>query len=319
VYERVPGMTRLWFLLVFTLGCAAAPPGPTTPCAPQGPPAALAAAPPSIAPDRLAYWRSVKAKGLPGGTTAESQLPELVGFLGSPDPELRDGIGYEVLHAWIVEKRLLDAGQLRALTATLLANLAAPHDTAPDAVLARSFSALAMSLVAAREVATPYLTPDELHAMVGAAATYAATERDLRGHIGAQGWAHAAAHTADWLNQLAKNPALTHDDAAAILRAVADLTVRRHGQILAHGEDSRLAAPVMTLLRRDRIDQAAWAPWVDGLLAPFREPGFEPARYAAQRNGRNLLFTLFVFLSLEEKPSPSMQMALPVVRAAIAS
>jgi len=314
-------MRGLSLVLLCATACAAAPPsGPTTPCA--SPPVTAIAPPPAIAPDRLAFWRGVKAADyrVPDGATAESLLPELTGFLASPDPDVRDGIGYEVLDAWISRPPVLAPPALRALASTLMTNLAPPHDAAPDAVFRRSFSALVLASITARDLETPFLSPDELGAMVAAARRYAAIEADLRGHVGAQGWAHASAHTADWLDRLARHPGLVRGDAIAILAAVGDLAVRRHGHNLHHGEDSRLAAPVMSLLRRDLIDRDALAPWVDGLLAPFREKGdFDPARYAAQRNGRNLLFTLFVFLSLEDAPSASVKMALPVVRAAIAS
>lgn len=52
----------------------------------------------------LRRWQAIHAAGdaPPPGTSAEALLPELVVYLGSPDPARRDGIGYEVLAQWLV-------------------------------------------------------------------------------------------------------------------------------------------------------------------------------------------------------------------------
>jgi hypothetical protein len=285
-------------------------------------PAPAAAAPPAADAPRVAFWTEVKSKdhAVPAGADPVALVPELEAWLVSPDPVRRDELALEVLAAWIVDKKVLAPPALSALAARRMAALAAPHDPAPDAVFGRSFSALTLSLIVARDLATPFLTPAEVRAQLAAAAAYARTEADLRGHVGAQGWAHAAAHTGDWLRRLARHPALGAADAPVVLGAVADLVVRRHGHNLHHGEDGRLAEPVLALARRDLVDAAMLAPWTERLLAPFHEKGpHEPARYAAQRNARNLLFTLFVMLSLEDKPTTGTAAVLAAVKAAIAS
>ncbi len=256
--------------------------------------------------DQLRRWQAIHADGdqPPEGTTAAALLPELVAYLASPDPVRRDGIGFEVLSAWVVLEPRLDAAEVRALAAQLLDGLAAPLGT-PDGVYGRSFAALALSLVVARDVAEPVLDDDARRGLLAAARTYAGREDDLRGHTGARGWAHAAAHTADLLKFLAREPAFTDDDRAVILDAIALLVVRRHGFNFHHGEDGRLALPVLEVVRRG-VATARLDAWVEALAAPLLERGgadFDPALFAAQRNARNLLFTLFVQLSAEPTPS----------------
>ena len=134
---------------------------------------------------------------------------------------------------------------------------------------------------------------------------FARREPDLRGHTGVRGWAHAAAHTADLLKFLAREPTFTDADRASILDGVAALVVRRHGAIFHHGEDGRLAQPVLEAVRRG-ISPAAIDAWLQVIAAPLGEPAlaeFEPGQYAAQRNARNLLFTLFVQLALDPAPA----------------
>lgn len=279
------------------------------------------AAPLPAEDDQLRRWRAIHADDdqPPAGTTAAALLPELVGYLGSPDPERRDGIAYEVLVAWIVRAPRLTPAELRPLAGELVAALDGPLDV-PDGVFRRSFSALVLSLIVKRDLDDPFFTDAERRDLLAAARAYAGREPDLRGHTGVRGWAHAAAHTADLLKFLAREPAFTDDDRAVVLDAVAALVVRRHGFDFHHGEDGRLALPVLEVLRRG-VAAAGVDAWLDAIVAPLREPGtadFDPALFAAQRNARNLLFTLFVQLSLTPSPGDGERHALDRLRALLA-
>src|SRR6185295_8815033 len=102
------------------------------------------------------------------------------------------------------------------------------------------------------------------------------------------GWAHAGAHTADWLRQLAAHPALGPERANLVLDAVLSLTVRRHGMIFAYGEDGRLAQAVLQVLHVQHVPDAAFAAWLARIAAPLLEQpaggSFDAALFAAQRN-----------------------------------
>ena len=281
---------------------------------------------PVVAPvdERLAYWRDIRAHddAPPAGADVAALARELVGLLDSTDPEVRDGLATDVLERWIRRDARLDPAQLRELTPLLYRRLFAGLGAREaDSVFGRSFSALVLSMVAARDVATPFLSDAELTEMVAAAGRYAEAEQDLRGYVPGRGWAHAGAHTADWLKWIARHPQLGPDRARTVLDAVLALTVRRHGTILAYGEDGRLAQPVLELLRLGHLDAAGFAAWMPRLAAPLFEDGgkkFDPALFAAQRNSRNLLFTLFVALSMEKAPSPAQSAALAALHALIA-
>jgi hypothetical protein len=102
-----------------------------------------------------------------------------------------------------------------------------------------------------------------------------------------------------------------------VLEAVFQIVVRRHGEILHYGEDGRLAQPVLELLRLQHVDAAAFSTWLDALAAPLFEeprPEFDAGLFAAQRNSRNLLFTLYVSLSLDPAPNPVQTAALASLR-----
>jgi hypothetical protein len=301
-------------LALLLIAACHATPAATTPC--PAAPSSAAAIPGEDA--ALVKWKAIAAtadKAPPKGTSAASLVPELVDYLGSTDPIRRDSIAYEVLAAWLAKGVLVDA-DVHALTATLSATLDGPLD-APNSVFGRSFSALVLGEVVRRDRKTPVLTDGERRALLASALTYAQRETDLRGHTGAMGWAHAAAHTADLLARLAQLPSFADADRAVVLDAVAAFVVRRHGEIFAYGEDGRLAVAVVSAakagLAADAIDR-----WLAALKAPLVEantPVFNPGLFAAQRNVRNLLFTLFVHGSTTADPTPGEKLLFEKVRA----
>src|SRR5688572_15717352 len=126
--------TRAVPLLALLAATACARPRPCPVRAPApAPVAAEAAVPPED--ETLRRWRAIRAAGdePPAGTTVAELLPELVAYLGSPDPARRDGIGYEVLARWIVAEPRLSEDEQRGLVVELQAALDGPLD-APDGV-----------------------------------------------------------------------------------------------------------------------------------------------------------------------------------------
>ena len=110
------------------------------------------------------------------------------------------------------------------------------------------------------------------------------------------------------------------DDRGVVLDAVAGFIARRHGQIFHYGEDGRLAVAVV-LAARNGLAKPRLDAWLAAIKAPLAERGgdaFDAGLYAAQRNARNLLFTLFVQVSLVEQPNAGDKQLLDAVRAALA-
>src|SRR5262245_48569745 len=115
----------------------------------------------SAAPHPKAYWQAIVKNNFdPPADTAASQLaPELIANLASPDPELRDDLSETILTSWIYRKKLLGPEDLRPIVTTLRENLRQGIGaTDGDGVLLRSFSALTLSIVVARDNEAPFLT-----------------------------------------------------------------------------------------------------------------------------------------------------------------
>src|SRR6266699_949412 len=140
------------------------------------------------------FWRAVVAHEFtpPAGSDLSALTTELSEMLASPDPELRDEIAYSTLASWIFQKRTLDADALNTLTERLLANLQqgiGERDT--DTVFRRSFSALVLSVVIARDNAAPFLSVDRWRRVDERAVAYLSAEQDVRGYDPVHGWMHS--------------------------------------------------------------------------------------------------------------------------------
>ncbi|MEZ4368299.1 MAG: DUF2785 domain-containing protein [Kofleriaceae bacterium] len=300
-------MRRLGWVLALATGCgagAAAAPGPT-------PPAVVAGPADPVTPAQRARWEAALAGQAVEPAEAARDLPALEALLASTDPALRDDLAYALLARWLLDPTLLTDADVAGLRDRLSARTAAVP-TAGDAVFGRSFAALTLAAVAAREVERGAWTDAELDAQVAAAVAYAGREVDLRGHTGLAGWAHAAAHTADWLKFLGRHPRLSAAGATALLDGVVALAARRHGARFSHGEDERLAAAARAILRRGLLDDAAVDAWLGRLAQPLLEPpaaAFEPVGFATQRNARDVLVSLVAALWLDDAPAAAAALA----------
>jgi hypothetical protein len=261
--------------------------------------AATAAAAPT---HDVAFWRGIKANdfAVPEGAAPGALLLEVCGdLLGSPDPELRDQLGYDIADAWILRKRTVSDLDLRPVLALLEKNLGEGiGENGTDSVLKRSFSALVLSLVAARDNAAPFLTAEEFDGLLSGALDYLGRERDERGFVPGKGWHHSVAHTADLLKALGRSPKLAP---AAQRRILAGVVIKAGGSstFWTWGEDDRLAAAVLAIVKRDDFDATGLDGWLDRFVAAWRSAlqdpaALDPARFAAAKNGRNVLTALEV-------------------------
>jgi hypothetical protein len=257
-----------------------------------------------------AFWQSVlDADGaVPEGQTIEALTPELLAYLGSTDPFLRDEVAFEVLAAWIVRDRHYSPAELRTLGDSLAENLSVGlGEQATDRIFLRSFSALVLNKVVEADNWYTTLEETDIRRWMDRGLKYFAAERDLRGYVPEKGWAHALAHTADLLWVLAQNRYLHTADLERILSAIADkLTAPTEYPSLAL-EDERLANVVWAALRRDMLSLAFLQAWLNSLVRPFQErPRSEITTNAlnsnAYHNTRSFLHSLYFQLMLGPRP-----------------
>lgn len=267
--------------------------------------AATAAAPaaPAHPPE---FWRALKQEQfrLAPGQPAAELAGEAAQLLGSTDPEIRDGIAYEALAAWVYRAQLLTSPQLEQLRAHLAHNAVQGLGGAgDDSLFLRSFSILALSVLAAEDLQQPFLSQEHFAALIDLGIQSLTQERDLRGYVTGRGWGHATAHAADLLKFLARNPKLQPAQQQRIVDAVAT-RLKSAGVVFVWGEDARLAAALASVARRADAEPADFSRWFDALRAAHHrvwDGAFDPALYVAERAQLNALAQLS--LNLDADPA----------------
>src|SRR5712671_3348688 len=178
-------------------------------------------------------------------------------------------------------------------------------ESGTNSVLKRSFSALCLSLIAERDAKTPFLGETRYHQLLADALTYLQSERDLRGYDAKLGWIHANAHTADLLQALAANSLLTKEGENSILSAIG-ARLSSAPQVYTQGEQDRMAAAVLAVIRRPSFDATAFESWLmqlqDEDKRVWANP-LTPETLARYQNHTYFLQALAVRLSLEPDSS----------------
>jgi len=252
----------------------------------------------------------------PAGSNLPALADELVDMLGSSDPEQRDDIAYSTLASWIYQQKLLDGAALRPIIGRLLANLThgiGERDT--DGVFGRSFSALVLSVVVARDNVDPFLDLASWRAIDAAALGYLAAEQDLRGYDPSTGWMHSAAHTADLLKFLGRSRHLDAAGQRRYLDAIAG-KLAAAAVVFTHGEDERFARAVLSLVARADFDAAQFEAWLQRNKPTVAEHP-SVAQLRAAQNWKNLLAKVEVLLSNDAQLSDAGSAARTAVRTAL--
>ena len=215
-----------------------------------------------------AFWQAIVDADyrLPAGQSAVGLVDELVGLLGHSDPVLRDRYGYEIFAAWVYRDQLLAPADLERIRSRLCADARSGLGSPPDdRTLRRSFSLLDLSVLAAYDLKAPFMSQSAFEETLAVGIDSLAEERDLRGFEPGKGWVHATAHGADLLKFLARNPKLARDGQGKLVRAVRD-RLESAGQVFVWGEDARLAAALLSLLRRPDVEPGLLQPWLKSLI-----------------------------------------------------
>ena len=266
---------------------------------------ATSAAPQSAPNHDRAFWRAIQTNhyAVPEGESAVALAHDLSGYLGSPDPELRDDLAYSILDVWIIERPQLSRQELIPFEEEWSTNLRIGiGESGTDTVLKRSFSALMLASIAQRDLNTQFLGDTRYHALLNDAISYLTSERDLRGYDATIGWIHATAHTADLLKALAENDLLTKADQHAILTAIAQ-RLATAPTVYSYGEQDRLALAVRAIVTRRDFDSEYFNKWLaslndaDGKV--WKEKPLTPATLAAYQNRTYMLEALIARMSTE--------------------
>ncbi|WP_222851630.1 DUF2785 domain-containing protein [Phytoactinopolyspora mesophila] len=218
---------------------------------------------------RSSYWERVVAQGypVPQGEALDELTTELAAMLGEPDPHVRDDIAYSVLHTWISEgvyDHLL-SGLGDGLAYGLRQGLG---ERETNSVLRRSYSAITLAGVVARDNLIHTLPPAVVLTWADYAVAWILAEKDLRGWVPELGWVHAITHGADLLATLTASRHLGTDELAVLLDVVAERLLTQTDQRFSGHETERLAYATMSLLHRNLVPTDVLETWLER-LAPM--------------------------------------------------
>ncbi len=219
----------------------------------------------------------------------------LLQCVGDPDPELRDGIAFEGLSAWL-RGGSLSEGTRAALHRELTAFLTGEDDG--DGFL-KPFAALILSEVARTDRLEPWLSAESRAGLVATAAGYLAGVRDYRGFSDTEGWRHGVAHGADLALQLVLNGNVGPGQVERLLEAVAGQVAPPGAVFYTYGEPERLARPVFHAWRRGLLGEAFWQQWFTRLVGPgplasWAEAWASNTGLARRHNTRAFLLAMYV-------------------------
>ncbi len=251
-----------------------------------------------------AYWNQVRSAemAVPTDRPLVDLTAELTTLLGSPDPVERDEIAYPILAAWI------GAGVYDDLLAALGDGMAAGltqglGEVGTPSVFRRSFSALVLACCVNRDNEASLLPGGKLLEWGDRAAGWLVRERDTRGFVPGHGWAHALAHGADVIDELAGSAHFRLNELTVLLDVLADRVLEPTNVVWTCGEPDRLAMAAMSVFRRRLVPLRVIEPWLARIGAAALDrglPGRDP--FLTTANPEAFLRSLHLQVALAPEP-----------------
>lgn len=252
---------------------------------------------------------------VPDASARRSLALALTACLGDPEPQLRDGIAFEALSAWMRAGQL-DRGTLIDLRDTLIQMMTAPDPQG----FRRPFAALALSEVARTDRVKPWMSADERQAIVLAAEQYLPNIEDYRGFSDTEGWRHGVAHGSDLVLQLALNPEVAKPQLDRLLQAIATQISPPRIVHYAAGEPDRLARPVFFIAQRRLHTEVEWTAWFERVSKPGPLPNWQAAfnsELGLARRHNLRAFLLSLYASVRESEDPGVKLLLVPIQSAL--
>ncbi|MEX3744828.1 MULTISPECIES: DUF2785 domain-containing protein [Lysinibacillus] len=228
-------------------------------------------------------------------------LQEMLTHIGSPDAELRDQLIYRTFTD-LLSDNLLSTQQLQNLFDTttsddfLYRNIG---EEMTDSVFTRSFSALLVANLLAKDAELLILNDDRLQIFFQKIGRYLLLEKDTRGHVQDKGWAHSIAHGADLAAMTIKHPKFDLQHAPSILHALK--LVSWKGTVFVNDEEERLVNIVEALLTCDYSEEAL-IEFIEQVFDKFEfhlmTQGYNESFFSGRTCTLNLMKTLYFALKM---------------------
>lgn len=239
----------------------------------------------------------------------ETFLQEMLSHIGSTDAELRDQLIYRTFIT-LLSENLLTSYQLQYLFDTVTSEAYLYFqigDEHSDSVFTRSFSALLIAGILAKDTELLVLEDEGLDNFFKKIGRYLLLEQDTRGHVEEKGWAHSIAHGADLATTTIKHPKFNLQYAPSILHALK--LVSWKDVVFTNDEEERLVNIVEALLNRGYSEDALieWAEQVfDKFEMHLLTQGYNESFFSGRTCTLNFMKTLFFALKMNNQ-APKLQ------------
>nr|WP_231573433.1 DUF2785 domain-containing protein [Paenibacillus sp. FSL H7-0737] len=243
---------------------------------------------------------------LRSGEQLRDYVKLMLEYIGDPQPKLRDDLIYSTFYKWVNEKQWFSDAELRELLLILLDeqhlfyHIGSKED---QAVFTRTFSVLIVALILQRHREQAFLASAEFTNVKEALIRYYEEEQDLRGFMPEEGWAHAAAHGADALDELvlcSESDAAIREEVLAVIQRM----LYNDQHIFSDEEDERIATIVATMIDHHLLPQQSIVDWIRNLEQCGGWPRSR-GQYVARVNTKNFVRSLY-FRLLPLKNNPAM-------------
>ena len=206
---------------------------------------------------------------VPNGADLDDIIADMLNFIGHTDGELRDDLIYSTFCGW-VGNGTLSTVQMKHILTTCLGEqylFFGIGEKESDSVFTRAFSSLAIALAFSLHDENSFLTVDDVQDIKKTVLRYIGQEKDYRGYVSGKGWAHAVAHIADALGNVAGCEIDGHychdrDNLLEILQAVKTLVLNRDCVYTAE-EDERLVAVVNMVCSNEVLTDEDLITWIN--------------------------------------------------------
>uniref|UniRef100_UPI00403E3D60 DUF2785 domain-containing protein n=1 Tax=Paenibacillus sp. FSL R5-0744 TaxID=2921656 RepID=UPI00403E3D60 len=231
---------------------------------------------------------------LRSGEQLRDYVKLMLEYIGDPQPKLRDDLIYSTFYKWVNEKQWFSDAELRELLLILLDeqhlfyHIGSKED---QAVFTRTFSVLIVALILQRHREQAFLASAEFTNVKEALIRYYEEEQDLRGFMPEEGWAHAAAHGADALDELvlcSESDAAIREEVLAVIQRM----LYNDQHIFSDEEDERIATIVATMIDHHLLPQQSIVDWIRNLEQCGGWPRSR-GQYVARVNTKNFVRSLY--------------------------
>ena len=238
----------------------------------------------------------LKSGGSFKATEAVSDLiPVMLEYIGSPDTELRDDLIYSAFADWIYKQRLISPDNLHSILSCVLDERHMFYhigEKEEEGVFTRSFSVLVIPLLLAVHRDQPYLISREIDEIKTKLFRFLSLEKDRRGFVEGKGWAHAVAHSADALDELALCDEIGKQDLIEILAGIRPVICDPY-IVYAYGEEERLCTAVLSILKRGLLSIEEVNKWIESFSELVLGEVRIPRKIIIRTNTRNFLQSLY--------------------------